>query len=334
VRTPPPYELPRDKQEKLARARRLEWWTIGFLLSIIVVMYLTMGSSQAMKAAWIEDVLSLIPPIAFLVAQRYRDRPPNERFPYGHRRAVSVAFLASAAALTIFGLYLLYDSVMKLVMMEHPTIGTMRLFGWDVWAGWVMIAALVYSAIPPVILGRMKLPLSEQLHEKALHTDAAMNKADWMTALAGVVGLLGVGIGWWWADAAAAGLISLDVLKDGLGNLKGSISDLMDQKPTTVDRKETDGLPERVRAVVEGLAWVEAADVRLREEGHVVAGEIYVVPRTEADLIDRAAEAARLATSVDWRLYDLVVVPVRTLDGDDGDARAHGRAAPAEPGAG
>lgn len=319
MRTLRPYELPREKQKKLAKAKRLEWWTIGFMLSIVVVMYLTMGTSQAMKAAWIEDVLSLIPPIAFLIAQHFRDRPPTERFPYGHRRAVSVAFLASATALTILGLYILYDSVMKLVLMERPTIGTMSLFGWNVWAGWVMIGALVYSAIPPVILGRMKLPLSEDLHEKALHTDAAMNKADWMTALAGIVGLLGVGIGWWWADAVAAGVISLDILKDGIGNLKGSVTDLMDQRPTTVDRKERDGLPERVRTALEGLDWVAAADVRLREEGHVVAGEAFVVPRIDAGLTARCTDAAEFVRGLDWRLYDIVVMPVPSLDDDAGN---------------
>ena len=316
MRTPPPYELPPDKEQKLARAKRLEWWTIGFLLSIIAVMYLTMGSSQAMKTAWLEDVLSLIPPIAFLIAQHYRSRPPDEDFPYGHRRSVSIAFLASATALSILGLYMLYDSAMSLLMTEHPTIGTMSLFGWNVWAGWVMIAALIYSAIPPVILGHMKLPLAEDLHEKALHTDAAMNKADWMTAVAGCFGILGIGLGWWWADSVAAGIISLDVLKDGLSNLKGSIADLMDQRPTTVDRNEPDHIPERVRDALLQLDWVEAADVRLREEGHILAGEAYVVPRTEVGLVEHVAEAARHAAAVDWRVHDVVVVPVRTLDGD------------------
>jgi hypothetical protein len=53
-----------------------------------------------------------------------------------------------------------------------------------VWLGWLMIAALVYSGIPPFILGRMKLPLARELHEKALQTDADINKGDWLAGLA------------------------------------------------------------------------------------------------------------------------------------------------------
>ncbi len=35
------------------------------------------------------------------------------------------------------------------VLAEHPTIGTVMLFGHTVWLGWLMIAALLYSAVPP-----------------------------------------------------------------------------------------------------------------------------------------------------------------------------------------
>jgi hypothetical protein len=59
------HELPPDKHQLLKKAVRLEWLTIAYLLSAIVALYLTLGSSQAMKAAWAEDILSLLPPVAF-----------------------------------------------------------------------------------------------------------------------------------------------------------------------------------------------------------------------------------------------------------------------------
>ena len=49
-----------------------------------------------------------------------------------------------------------------------------------------MIAALVYSVIPPFVLGRMKLPLAAELHDKTLQTDANLNKGDWLTGIAGI----------------------------------------------------------------------------------------------------------------------------------------------------
>jgi cobalt-zinc-cadmium efflux system protein len=40
-------------------------------------MGLSMGSSQAMRTAWIEDTLGLVPPIVFLIAARFEERASN-----------------------------------------------------------------------------------------------------------------------------------------------------------------------------------------------------------------------------------------------------------------
>lgn len=118
-----------------------------------------------------------------------------------------------SVTILVLGLYMLIDSALSLINQEHPTLGHFDLFGWSLWSGWVMIVALIYSMIPPIILGWMKLPLAKSLHEKTLHANATMNKDDWLTAGAAI---LGIGIGWWWADAVAAGFISLEVLVDGV----------------------------------------------------------------------------------------------------------------------
>jgi cation diffusion facilitator family transporter len=309
-----PYKLPADKRKKLEKAKRLEWITLGFMLSIVVVMGLAMGSSQAMYSAWIEDCLSFIPPIAFLIAVKVSRKQPNEDFPYGYHRAFSIAFLVAAVTLTAFGGFLLADAVMTLIMQEHPTIGIVEVFGWRLWLGWLMIGALCYSAIPPFILGRMKLSLAEELHEKVLYTDAEMNKADWLTALAGILGILGIGIGWWWADSVAAGIISFDILWDGLKGLKTSVFDLMDKKPTLVGSDETDPLPEKLRKKLEDLEWVAEARVRLREEGDVYAGEVYLVPKETENLLENLEAAEEIARSFHWRISDIVVTPVRKIE--------------------
>ena len=311
VRTP--YHLPPGKQKKLNKAKKLEWATIGFMISIIVLLFFTLGNSQAMKTAWIEDILSLIPPIAFLVAVRFRTKPPDEKFPYGYRRVLSIAFLCAALALAFFGVYLLYDSVIALVKREHPTIGTVQIFGWQVWLGWLMIAALIYSVIPPVILGYMKLPLARKLHEKVLYADADMNKADWLTGLAAILGILGIGIGWWWADAVAAIVISFDVSKDGFTNLKNAVFDLMDRRPMEVGKDKEDTIREQLQEKIEKLDWVEQASVRLREEGDVLNGEAYVVFKDENHLLDKLEQVYDAIANSDWRLYDVPVVPVRSL---------------------
>lgn len=313
------FKMPADKEEKLRRAQRLEWLTIGFMLSIIAVIGLALGSSQAMKAAWVEDILSLVPPIAFLIAARFRSKEPNERFPWGYRRAMSIAFLVAALALFAFGSYILVDSILKLIAAEHPTIGAIEIFGRQIWAGWVMIAALAYSIVPPVVLGHLKLPLAKELHEKVLYTDAQMNKADWMTGIAAILGIVGIGYGFWWADAAAAGVISLDIVKDGVQNLKQAVFDLMDEECTTVGEEKKDPLQTRLRRELKKLDWVKDASVRLREEGDVLTGEAFVIPRGETNLLENLERADEQIRSLDWRIYDVSIVPMRSFENEGKD---------------
>src|SRR5919107_2887152 len=297
-------ELPPEEQRALRRAQRLEWLTIGYLVSTIVLLYFVLGSSQAMKTAWFEDLLSLLPPMAFLVASRLFSRSPSDRFPYGYHRVVSIAHLVAGAALFAMGIYLLVDSVIKLVRAEHPTIGTVELFGEPIWLGWLMLPALVWSGLPAVFLGRAKMRPAEKLHNKVLYADADMNKADWMTAAAAILGVVGIGLGLWWADALAAGLISLDIFKDGLTNVRRAVADLMDQVPTTVGREKTDPLHDKLASMLKDLNWVKEVDLRLREEGQVFYGEAFVVPSDSENLLVNVEDALKGAYDLDWRIHD------------------------------
>ena len=56
------HELPASLHPTLRRAVRLEVLTLVYAASVVVLMHLVMGSSQAMKAAWVEDMLMFIPP--------------------------------------------------------------------------------------------------------------------------------------------------------------------------------------------------------------------------------------------------------------------------------
>jgi cation diffusion facilitator family transporter len=307
------FQFPAKQQALFDRAKRLAWVSIIFLVTIIAAIGLVMGSSEAMKAVWIEDLLSLVPPIAFLIGARFRDRDPTHEYPYGYRRAGLVAYLSGAVALLALGLYILIEAAVTLVSAERPSIGTIELFGTRVWLGWLMIGVLIYSVVPPFVLGRMKLPLAVALHDKTLQTDANLNKGDWLTGIAGVFGIAGIGFGFWWADAVAAAIISIEILRDGVSDLRNSIAQLMNKRPSLVDSKEKDPVLDEVEEALRRLPWVRDVRVRLREDGEVLTGEAFVVPRDEADVLRRQEEASDVARGVDWRLHDINVVPVRTI---------------------
>lgn len=267
-------ELPPALRETLKRAERLEWWNIAWTVSIIAVMGLVLGQSQTMKTAWIEDTLGLVPPIAFLVAARMERKGERSRkFPFGFERVNGLGFFLAAVALAGTGALLLWDAAMTLIKAEHATVGSVRLLGHDIWLGWLMIGAQIYAMIPPMIIGRKELPLAEELSDKLLHTDALMNKANWMTGAAGVAGIVGLGLGWWWADSVAAGFISFSILHDGLTAMRSSTAELVDGAPRALSSADLSDEAEALRAHLEEC--YPGGVVRLRETGRLIRAEIH-----------------------------------------------------------
>ena len=307
-------ELPEEQREALRKAVKFEWITIGFLAASTALVFAVLGNSQAMKAAWVEDVLSFLPPISFLVAAQVIRRKPNEEHPYGFHRAVGIAHVVAAVALTVMGAYLIVDSGMGLLSAEHPTIGGFDFFGQTIWLGWMMIGAMILTAVPPVFLGRVKMKLAEKLHDKVLYADADMNKADWMTAAAAAVGVAGIGFGLWWADYAAALVISFSILHDGVRNTRAAISALMDKRARTYDDAEPHPLGHRLDEYLRGLDWTETAESRIRDEGHVFHVESFVVPaRGRMPSLEQLEAAREACIGLDWKVQDMVIIPVAEL---------------------
>jgi divalent metal cation (Fe/Co/Zn/Cd) transporter len=308
-------DLPQEQASALRRAVRLEWITLVFLAGAITLVGLVAGNSQAMKAAWVEDLLSLLPPISFLLAVRLVRRLPTVDRPYGFHRSIGAAHLVSGTALLTMGTFLIIDSGTGLVSAEHPAIGSVAIAGQLVWLGWLMIAAMVVTGIPPVLLGRAKMRLAETLHDKVLYADADMNKADWLTAAGSIVGVLGIGIGLWWADAAAALFIAATIVSDGFTNVRAAVRDLMDGRPTTYDNAGPHPVLAEVVALLRELDWVSDAGVRARDQGHVFHVEAFVVPAPGQPPpgIEQLDDLRAQCTRLDWRLEDVVVIPVGEL---------------------
>lgn len=306
-------DLPREQREALRKAVRLEWITMIYMVTCVVIVFLVMGSSQAMKAAWIEDMLAFIPPIAFLVATRFVRLPPTPEYPYARHRAVASGHLAAAVALLLVGGLLIVDSASGLLAAEHPPIGTMRVFGHTFWAGWPMIAALVYTGVGPVLLARAKMPLAKQLHDRVLYADADMQKADWMTAAGSIVGVLGIGFGFWWADSVVAIGIAFSIVHDGWRNLRFAVRGLMDGRARTTEMDQTHPLVEEVQRAVETFPGVASARTRVRDVGHLLAVDGFVIPRGPAltpDDLDRLTDRLR---AIDWKIDDVVIMPVARM---------------------
>lgn len=307
-------ELPDEQQQATRKAVRWEIFTIAYTSITITVIALVVGESQAMRTAWIEDMLSLIPQFAFLLALVFVRRRPTRKHPYGLHRVMGVGHLVAGVALLAVGLNLAVEAVAGLLRGEHPTIGTVQLFGQTIWLGWLMVAVMAVVIVGPVFFyGPAKAKLAPVLHNKLLYADADMAKADWQTTVASIVGVLGVGAGIWWLDGAAALFISLGIIWDGFRNTKTAIVDLMDQRARTFDSAEPHPLARDVVSYLRSRPWVDQAAVRMRDQGQVFHIEAFVVPHHRTVRTADLTAASEGIADLDWKVQDVVIIPVEEL---------------------
>lgn len=317
--------MPEAEARALRKARNLEWAVLGYTACTITIVALVMGNSQAMRTAWFEDLLSTIPQIAFLAALPFIRRRATAKHPYGFHRAMGIGHLVAGVALLGVGGSLCYEAISGLARQEHPPIGTMQIFGVTVWQGWVMIAVMAVIVVGPLIYGPMKMRLAKQLHSKLLYADADMARADWKTNVGSIVGVLGIGMGVWWLDGAAALLISLGILGDGWKNSRAAVLDLMDMRATVVDQTEPDPVQERIDAALRRRRWVREAASRVRDEGQVLHVDAHVVPkRSKVEVRDVDLLIADIR-ALDWRVQDVSVTVSSELALPDEESRKRAR---------
>lgn len=301
-------DLPAEQQTALRQAVCWELFTIGYTAVTILLVATVVGSSQSMKTAWIEDMLSLMPQLVFLIALPFVRRRSTTRHPYGWHRAMSVGHLVAGVALLAVGLNLAVEAAVGLIKAEHPTIGSVNLFGTTVWLGWLMVAVMVVVVIGPLFFyGPAKVRIAPTLHNKVLYADGDMAKADWHTNAASIVGVLGVGVGLWWLDGAAALFISLGIVHDGFRNTKAALGDLMDQRALAYDSEEPHPAIDQVRGILRALPWVDDAGVRIRDMGQVLHVEAFVVPQARDAGVAQIREAPEAIADASWQMQDVVV---------------------------
>jgi cation diffusion facilitator family transporter len=297
-----------ELREGFRKMRKLEWITLFYQIGAAALVAVLAGGSQAMKTEWFENALAVVPVIGVLLTLRTENKQQDAKRPFGYHRTATIAFVAAAFALAGIGTYLFYDSLTKLIRHEYPAIGGTTVFGHTLWQGWLMMAVMVFTAIPPVILGRLKIPVAKLLHDKALYADADMNRANWMSNGAGFIGLALMAWGFWWGDTIAALLISLDIMHDGWTNVARSLSDVMDHHPTDLETDRQDPLVADIYRAVKALPFVEDTRVLMRDHGRYLFAEVFVQPNEQAPEATEATRQVRAAIlPLDWRFQHVAV---------------------------
>lgn len=270
------------------------------LLQVVIV---ALSGSIALLADTLHNVGHLITTVPLLLAFRLGRRAPTRRYPYGFRRAEDLVGLLVAAVIALSAGLIVWESVQALADPRPPTH-----------LGWVLAAGLV-GALGNELVAVHRIRAGRRIGSAALVAEGQHARADGLTSVAVVVGVVGVWLGLPWADPAV-GLV-----------IAGVIAWILVDSTRTVVRRLMDGVEdgvldqiERVAGGVEGVVSVDR--IRARWTGHRLEAALDVAVDPALDLLSAHAIAETVQHALLHEVAHLQQAAVHVDPADTPDAHA------------
>jgi cation diffusion facilitator family transporter len=209
--------------------------------------------SVSLAADALESLVNLAGAVFALAMVTLAAQPPDEGHPYGHHKAEYFSSGFEGILIIAAALGIAWGAVDR---WRHPE--PLQAVGLGV------VLAVVSSALNGVMAWAM-LRKAREVRSAALEGDARHLFTDVWTSAGVVAGLLGVmATGWQWLDPLLAGVVALNILREGVHLLRESTGGLMDQ---ALDAESL----ARVHAVLEGFRHPHA--IRFDHIASRVAGQ-------------------------------------------------------------
>ena len=240
-----------------------------------------MSGSLAILSEAAHSLIDLGATVMTYFAVRASGKPADEEHHYGHGKVESVSALAETALL--FGLagVVIWEAAKRLMSAEPPHVEATS------WAFAVMLLSIVVDFFRARVLYRT----AEQTSSEALEADALHFYSDMWSSLAVVVGLLGITLGYAWANSVAAIVVSIVICIAGWRLGRRTVDTLTDTAPA--------GVASRVAAAVSRIPGVvEVERLRARQVGEVLFVDLLVAVSRTLPLDRVAALKNRIVETV------------------------------------
>ncbi len=207
-------------------AARLSIIAAAFLIVLKIATGFLTGSISVW-ASLLDSAMDIFASTINFFAIRAAARPPDEDHAYGHGKVESLAGLFQAVVITIPGLFLIREAILRLL---HPQPTNGELLG--------ILSMLIATCISFALVARLRR-VARQTDSPALNADALHYATDVFTNGGALCALLILRLtGWGLADPLISIAISLYILYSAFQVAHDSVDVLMDKRlPLAVDEQ-------------------------------------------------------------------------------------------------
>lgn len=225
-----------SEKYKLIRKVTLVGGVIDGLLSILKIGVGLIGQSQALIADGVHSLSDLATDVLVIWAARHAKEGPDEKHPYGHERIETLATMVLSVALIAIALGFGYDGITRMLNpdeLQQP--------------GWLVLIAAGISMLAKEGIYHYTNRAAEKINSNLLRANAWHSRSDAVSSLIVLLGVVGVMLGFDYADALALigvsimiGWIGWELGRDGIEELIDTSidADILGQMLETIARVE------------------------------------------------------------------------------------------------
>lgn len=245
----------RDQEHRRAAHRAIAVSAVGLALTGAIELAIALlTGSVALLGDALHNLSDVSTSAVVFVGFAISKRQPSPTHPYGYERAEDIAGLGIAVVIFASAVFAAYESYQKLVANRGTT---------DVAIG--MVAAVI-GMLGNFAVAWYKRRVARRIHSITMEAEATHSWLDTASSLGALVGLVGVALGYRWADPIAGFAVTLFILHVFWEVTSEIVHHLM-------DGVEPETLVAAQEAAV-GVSGVQAARVRGRWMGRSLLLEV------------------------------------------------------------
>lgn len=270
-------EAIQSAEESSGQGIRAAWIGLAGMMATAVLQMaiVAISGSIALLADTVHNLGHAVTTIPLVIAFRLGRKAATSRYPYGYRRAEDLAGVLIALVIAASVVLIVWESVDALVN-PRPLANL----------GWVFAAGLVGFAGNEIV-AVYRIRTGRRIGSAALVAEGQHARADGLTSIAVVVGVVGVWLGFERADAIIGLLIGVAVFGILVSTMRTVFRRLMDGVEPGVVEKMT-----ATAAAVDGVLGVDR--VRVRWTGHRLEADADVAVSGGLSIVEGHAVGERV----------------------------------------
>jgi len=274
---------------------------VNILLTAVKLTAGILGHSKAMLADSINSALDVLATGIVLVGLRISKRPADDKHPYGHGNADTIASFLVALILLLTGLYIGYSATHVLIHRHIARPGSIALY------------AAIFSIVVKEALFHYTIRIGRQENSQAIIASAWDHRSDVLSSSAALVGIFFARRGILILDPIAGLIITVMIFRIAFQLMHSSVDIIMDESP---DAEFIQGISDII-SEVDGV--LEVRDIRVHQRGPYRTADVKIEVDKNITVNDGhiiAAEVKIALTESDLRIADAMVHVDPALDDD------------------